>query len=156
MWAERFKSFSDSLKMSPWSENQNVLEKFSNQYRELSNSVAEFSDNYEVINSLGILTMFLTASFNGYFLLILPKLQDLYDAYIVIFSIFSLVVNLLMLGVFFASVHHLNKEVRRNNFIVISYNLSVETIYATDLFTIIGKLYRYLYTFNTWYVHHRL
>ena len=111
-WAEKFETFTEKLETSTnWKTDIKLLEKLYIEYRELCKSVDNFSSDYEVINSFGIMALFLNASFTGYFLLIIPTLTDFYDQSIIQYFVTSLTVIVILLLSFFAAIHHLDKKV---------------------------------------------
>ena len=112
VFADRFETF--ALKLSTataWRANSKALEKLSNEYQALCNSVEEFSSDFEVINSFEVLVLFINASFTGYFLLISKTIIQKYGNFTMQYFVTSLIVVLILLASFFAALHHLNKKV---------------------------------------------
>ena len=112
IWADKLETFAEKLHASKaWRTNSKLLENLCEEYQALCKSVEEFSSDFEVMNSVGIMALFLNASFTGYFLLIHPQLTEIFYRNIVQYFVTSLVVILILLSSFFIGVHHLNKKV---------------------------------------------
>ena len=110
--ADKFDTFAEKLSSSTtWRTNLKLLEDLYNEYQKLCSSVASFSSDFEVMNSFGIMALFLNASFTGYFILTMPEQTQHYAYYVIQYFAVSLVLIFILLVSFFAAIHHLNKKV---------------------------------------------